>query len=100
MAELQKMYEVKEVVNTAQSNVLGVQVIVPNNNYDNVVTLLNHLEFVKKIMVYDSFGRMVLVKEINDYLCTLDLHHLDGGLYFIQAIKADGDRPTAKVIKN
>ncbi len=55
---------------------------------------------IKKIMVYDSFGRMVLVKEINDNLCTLDLHHLDGGLYFIQAIKADGDRSTAKVIKN
>ncbi|MBO4489395.1 MAG: T9SS type A sorting domain-containing protein, partial [Bacteroidales bacterium] len=55
---------------------------------------------MEKILVYDSFGRIVFTKEINDYLCTLDLRHLDGGLYFIQALKADGDMTSAKVMKN
>ena len=75
-------------------------IVYPNPTDGTVTVESTGDELIGRIIVNDSFGRVVLAKEINDYLCTLDLHHLDGGMYFIQATKADGGRSTAKVIKN
>jgi hypothetical protein len=56
-------------------------------------------------MVLDMSGRVMdgvshtSVSE-NSYICTLNLRHLDSGIYLIRALTTDGKTVSGKVVRN
>ena len=83
-----------------QDGTAGGLLVYPNPT-DNLLNVESaDSQMLHTVWVYDSFGRMVAIVSINSYLCTVDLHKLERGIYFIQALKADGGISTAKVMKN
>ncbi len=83
-----------------QGGTAGGLLVYPNPT-DNLLNVESaDSQMLHTVWVYDSFGRMVATMTINSYLCTVDLHKLERGIYFIQALKADGGISTAKVMKN
>ncbi|MCR4965677.1 MAG: S8 family peptidase [Bacteroidales bacterium] len=70
----------------------------PTDNLLNVESTDDQI--LHTVWVYDSFGRTVATMTINSYFCTVDLHHLDNGIYFLRALKSDGGETMAKIVKN
>jgi hypothetical protein len=43
----------------------------------------------RKIEIYDSFGKLVLSEDISTQNSSLNIHHLQGGIYFYKAVTGD-----------
>ena len=62
-------------------------------------------QYFTDVTVLDMSGRVLAgvthtPHSENSYICTLDLRHLDSGLYLIRALTADGNTVSGKVVKN
>lgn len=76
MEKLKKEYRITEVINSTERNILGLQLNIPNNNYDSVIATLRGKEFVVDIepVIGDTFlrntSRFLYVKlhHPNDYV--------------------------------
>lgn len=63
--------------------------IFPNPNNGNFQIITNGEGQVKEVVIYNIIGEQVYYKKFNELNLSVDLTHLDKGLYMIQIINND-----------
>ena len=88
-----------------QDGTTGGLLVYPNPTDGTVTVEATGDSPIRNVTVLDMSGRVLAgvthtPHSENSYICTLDLRHLDSGLYLIRALTADGKTVSGKVVKN
>ena len=88
-----------------QDGTTGGLLVYPNPTDGTVTVEATGDSPIWNVTVLDMSGRVLAgvthtPHSENSYICTLDLRHLDSGLYLIRALTADGKTVSGKVVKN
>ncbi|MBO7647354.1 MAG: T9SS type A sorting domain-containing protein, partial [Bacteroidales bacterium] len=88
-----------------QDGTTGGLLVYPNPTDGTVTVEATGDSPIRNVTVLDMSGRVLdgvthtPVSE-NSYICTLNLRHLDSGIYLIRALTADGKAVSGKVVRN
>ncbi len=88
-----------------QDGTTGGLLVYPNPTDGTVTVEATGDSPIRNVTVLDMSGHVVdgvthTPHSENSYICTLDLRHLDSGLYLIRALTADGKTVSGKVVRN
>lgn len=75
------------------------QVQVGPNPTSGYCTLQNEDEMIQEVSLYDSFGRLMRVVNVNDFTCYIDLTKEMSGLYLLKVSFLNGQSVVKKVVK-
>ena len=88
-----------------QDGTTGGLLVYPNPTDGTVTVEATGDSPIRNVTVLDMSGRVLAgvthtPHSENSYICTLDLRHLDSGLYLIRALTAEGKAVSGKVVRN
>ena len=88
-----------------QDGTAGGLLVYPNPTAGTVTVEAKGDSPIRNVTVLDMSGRVMdgvshTPQSENSYICTLNLQHLESGIYLIRALTADGKTVSGKVVKN
>ena len=88
-----------------QDGTTGGLLVYPNPTDGTVTVEATGDSPIRNVTVLDMSGRVLAgvthtPHSEHSYICTLDLRHLDSGLYLIRALTAEGKAVSGKVVRN